>query len=480
MSTRPPRSRGWKRMRPRTRVFAVRACAMPLAIALGLGAAINPGLSIVVVAALAAVGVCLPRGHLAVAAFAAATFFEVVGTSVMSPVKMLGGVVVLASILLLLAPTRGRSPRAAAIWPHHPFTIVFALSLVTWGIASVSWATDTSQVRLNGIRLAMDVLVLFAIPVLVRHARDIRLVGWWIALAAILGAGAGRALGHEFGGRATGMFSDPNEFATATVVGAAFAVALGESSESRLAVWLGRAIACLSLIAVVTSASRSGVVAAVLALLVLIVTARGVERVRLAGLASLAVAAATVWLMLSPGGAAVLERLGGENSTGRADLWRVARYQFEDEPVHGVGLGNYPVVSIQYLRGDVANIDLFIRMPRTVHNTPLELLAELGVVGFVSFYGMVIGCMLALHRALKLGRTLNDAGLIGAIRGTAAGVAALLAASLTLSGLYVELQWILFGVCLASTSIVRGRLITAKTEAAELDPALFNRDLEAA
>ncbi len=62
----------------------------------------------------------------------------------------------------------------------------------------------------------------------------------------------------------------------------------------------------------------------------------------------------------------------------------------------------------------------------------------------------------------------------------AAGLGALLAASLTLSGLYVELQWILFGACIAVAGIVRMRTAEARIEEAELDADLLNPGLEPA
>ena len=468
-----------RRMRPRTRAAMIRAAAMPVAVMFGLVAAVNPKLALIGLIGMAAVGVCVPRGDIAVAAFAAATYFDVVGSSAISPIKMLGGVVVLSAGLLLLVPGR-RDRLRVGTWQHHPVIGACALALAIWALASASWAVDIGQVRMNGTRLITDVLILFAIPLLVRRARDLRVIGWWIVGASLVGAAAGRALGTEMGGRAVGMFADPNEFATATVVGAAFALALGESSGRSFPRWIGRIAACLALVAMVTSGSRSGVVAFVVAFAVLLFTARGVERVRLAGLGSVAVAAAAAWLVLSPAGAAVIDRLGDNDSSGRADLWRVARYQFQDEPVHGVGLGNYPVVSIEYLRRDVANIDQFIRMPRTVHNTPLELLAELGMVGFTAFYAMVFGCLAVLRSALRRARLLGDEHLVGATRGVAAGLGALLAASLTLSGLYVELQWILFGACIAVAGIVRLRTAEARIEEAELDADLLNPGLEPA
>jgi O-antigen ligase len=428
------------------------------ALGLGLVAAISPALAVVGFFGMIAVGLLLPRGDLAVAAFAASTYFEVVAAGPsLTPVKLLGGIVVVTAALTVVVPSRERRESA---WRGCVPLLGLAVALAAWGISSIAWATNASQVQTLSVRLVLDVLVFASVPVLLRSTENLRTLGWWIAGSTLVAAGIGRAIGNETFGRATGLFSDPNEFASATVVGAAFAIALGESDGRNWVRWTGRLGAIAALVAVATSASRTGMAAVLLAFLVLLVTARGVERVRLAGMLGLGVAAMAAWLVLTPAGLLVTERLSDTDSTGRTDLWKVAVYQFQDEPVHGIGLGNYPVRSIEYLRRDVRNLDLFVRAPRTVHNTPLELLAELGVVGFLLFYALVLGCVATVVRAMRRARRARDESLVGACRGILAGIAALMGASLTLSGLYVELQWVLLGACVAAYAVSRERLAT--------------------
>jgi len=457
MTTGTRSGRGLRARTPRARTRLVWVGAVAGAVVFGLLAAMDPVLALAGAAMLGIIAVVLPRGELAVGAFAAATYFETLtapGTTI-TPVKVLGGVVVIAAMLGMLVMNR-RGERIAI--PHHPFVVVASIALVAWGLASASWAVEVGQVRTLVERLLTDVLVFLAVPLLIRRPRDLRSLGWCIAVAALLGLAAGVATGTGYGFRTTGMFADPNEFAAATVVAAIFAIALGESSEHATVRWLGRAAACACMVGVVASASRSGVLAAVLAFLVLLATARGTERIRLAGILCIGIAAASIWAFATPAGTDAVKRLVSEDSTGRTDLWRVASYQFEDQPLHGVGLGNYPVVSIRYLRRDVGNLDLFVRDPRTVHNTPLELLAELGVVGFVLFYSLVVSCLVAIVRALRRARALDDPQLVASCRGVLAGLVAMLAASMTLSGLYAEIQWILLGACVAAASITRRHL----------------------
>lgn len=427
------------------------------ALGFGLLAAVNPTMAILACVAVFAIAMLFPRGELIVAAFAASTFFERLSADYglpITPTKALGIVAIaLAFLPLVLRGTRVEWPT----WQKHPLIMVFAFALAIWATASFAWATDNGQVKSNLIKLIMSIVMLFAIPLLVRRAKALRAVGWWIAGGGIGGALLGMAMGSNMEGRANGSFSDPNEFATATVAGAALALALGESSERLGVRWAGRIIACVSFIAVAASASRSGAAAVLLAFVVLLVTARGVERVRLTGILLIGVSAAAVWFMVAAGGQAAAERFGEEGSSGRTDLWRVAVYQFQDEPIHGVGLGNYPVRSAEYLRGDVHNWELFIRYPRTVHNTPLELLAELGIVGFLLFYAIIISCIAVLIGAIRRARRMEDVQLLGVCRGLLAALAAIMAASLTLSGLYTQLQWVLLGSCIAAACIARGR-----------------------
>lgn len=214
-----------------------------------------------------------------------------------------------------------------------------------------------------------------------------------------------------------------------------------------------------------------------MAFAVLLVTARGRERIRMTGALFVVVAVGLAWLTLTPAGSGIAERVTDSDSSGRTDLWKVAIRQFEDQPVHGVGLGNYPALSRHYLQGDVDHLDLFLRDPRVVHSTPLELLAELGVIGTALFAAFVLACLGAGASALRGARRLGDPALTGAARGVLAATLSVLATMIFLSGQYQELAWVLLATCVAARSIVRHELAVADATRA-LDADLLDRPAE--
>ena len=182
-------------------------------------------------------------------------------------------------------------------------------------------------------------------------------------------------------------------------------------------------------------------------------------------------ALAAVVLMLTPAGNTLLQRVEHEDSSGRTDLWRVAVLQFADEPLHGVGLGNYAVRSREYLNPQILNTQYFTWAPRTTHSTPLELLAELGVAGFALFVTFFGGTLIVLGRALRLARRLAPAqgrDLVGMGRGLMAAMAATVASSMLLSAQYQEILWVLLGLSLAYATIVE-RAAGAAAPAARLN-----------
>jgi hypothetical protein len=81
----------------------------------------------------------------------------------------------------------------------------------------------------------------------------------------------------------------------------------------------------------------------------------------------------------------------------RYDYWRVAWLEFEDQPFHGVGAGNYDV---RYFAERRTNED--IRQP---HSLPMQLLAELGVPGLLALLALVGAVGAGLLRTARRGRT---------------------------------------------------------------------------
>ena len=79
---------------------------------------------------------------------------------------------------------------------------------------------------------------------------------------------------------------------------------------------------------------------------------------------------------------------------GRLHFWRVAGEMIKDNPVFGVGLGQY---SHQYSKYDFSDGEF--GAARATHNTFLLIFSELGGLGFLMFVGMLVFLSLSLSRA---------------------------------------------------------------------------------
>ena len=81
----------------------------------------------------------------------------------------------------------------------------------------------------------------------------------------------------------------------------------------------------------------------------------------------------------------------------RYDYWRVAWQEFKDEPLHGVGAGNY---TVGYFTERRTSED--IRQP---HSLPMQMLAELGLPGLLALLAFVGAVVAGLWRTARRGRS---------------------------------------------------------------------------
>lgn len=454
----------------------VRAAGAGLACMLALLAVIDPvlgiaGALIVLVAAgftqSATFGVC---------AFVFFLYFELIteytGNTALSPIKVTGGALIVVALLHLATRSRRRSHERSGLdspaWSRHPIVVAGMIGFVLVGMVSASWAENTEQVRTLSERLVTDVLLFLAIGVfLLRRSQFVALAATALA-AGTISTLAGMAIGNEAFGRQLGTFTDPNEFASAMVVSVGLGFGLLGAARSpwgRRACIVGIAICGYGVIA---SQSRGGLVALLVAAVVIVASSRGRERVRLMGATLVLLAAAVSVLLLTPTGQQTLERITTGDSSGRDDLWQIAAAQFADNPVRGVGLGNYPVAAKRYITVDIEHTELVVTsIPRTTHNAYLEVAAELGLLGIATFSTFVLGSLLLAARGLRLARRLGDAAAVRIGRGVLAATLGLLASSIFLSGQYNELLWALLATCVAFHAfVVRQQRIAAAFERA--------------
>jgi O-antigen ligase len=276
-------------------------------------------------------------------------------------------------------------------------------------------------------------------------------------VAATMSTLIGAVIGATSFDRAIGTFFDPNDFAAAIVPALALGLSVSESGSERWQRWAGRIMALVCIWGLVQSESRGGLFAVLVVMVVLLLTSRGRERIGMLLVATIVGAGIALTLLLTPAGGELGKRISSGDSTGRTDLWKVAWYEFEDQPLTGVGLGNYPVRSREYIRPGVQHTELFVSHPRTTHNTFLEVLAELGVFGLIAFSVFVFGALAVLARAFLRARRLPSitaAAYVPVGRGLLAGACGSLATGIFLSGQYQELLWIQLACGIAFAGMV--------------------------
>jgi len=75
-----------------------------------------------------------------------------------------------------------------------------------------------------------------------------------------------------------------------------------------------------------------------------------------------------------------------QSSNERLRFYKNALETIKENPIQGIGIGNWKIASIKFIGPDM---DTY-RVPYHVHNDFLEVTAELGLVGFILFYGIYI------------------------------------------------------------------------------------------
>ena len=104
----------------------------------------------------------------------------------------------------------------------------------------------------------------------------------------------------------------------------------------------------------------------------------------------------------------------GEISNGslglRVQLWQVAWLEFLQHPVTGVGLGQYYNEKLLLIKAGYSGE--FLRVFQFAHNEPLHILAEMGLLGFISLMMMYLSSWLLCLHYKKQKTSLAIAGML--------------------------------------------------------------------
>jgi O-antigen ligase len=359
------------------------------------------------------------------------------------------GLVLVLSWLLALLQDRDR-PFLLRDAPGVAWT---AIALIGWAALSLAWAPAPGTAASAVFRLLQVVVLLFIAYSAIRSGRDLAIAAGGFVLAASATSAYALASGDLVAGRLSGGIQNPNFLAANIVPALAISGFMLAARVPRVVQVALVGTAVLNVVALVATGSR-GALIALSATLVAAVAFAG--RYRPKALATVLVVASfgLVYLAASAGSGTGgrLTDISVQASNGRAALWRIATEMGRDHPLGGVGLANFPLVEPQYFQTATVLLDPTNVVGRkgdlVVHNTYLELLAELGIVGVGLFVVLLAAPLVAaLRRVALVDRARAEGSAVA--RGVIVGSVGLFANYIFDSGEYQKQLWLLLGLLAA-------------------------------
>lgn len=308
-------------------------------------------------------------------AFGISLFFTGYASLIYAPALTL----VIAAALMILLPALGREIKI----PADPGTLLL-LSFWLYITLSLFWTTVPFASLVTW--LVLTTLPLTYISLTQAHDRVLKYTVFGLAgILAILGVWAVlqiSAFRDIFGDRAAHPLLNANSLALLMAMGLPPALAALTILPPRRGPWLTAAALCLVLAAgLIATQSRSGVLAASLAVTALLFIIRPGRRYVMAA-ATLLIAALMV---MAP---RLINLDNDPNIAARLAQWRATIGMIGDRPLTGTGLGTY-YLYYPSIRPSLSDNS----MGHWAHNDPLQFAAETGTGVLVIFYATLIAVL---------------------------------------------------------------------------------------
>jgi O-antigen ligase len=380
--------------------------------------------------------------------------------------KPLGFVLVISWLLMIAADRERRIPFLPRDAPVLSYTL---FALLFWCLASLLWASDRNLALHNFSRLLQLVSLVFVTYSAIRKPRDLLVLVWAFLIGALATSIYALTNGTLTAGRLTGGIFNPNGFAAKMMIALVLTIFLLVAARRT-----GLRLVLLVLlvpfsVAFVETQSRSGLIALAAAAAAMIVVG-GPLRGRITAVILIAIAISLAYYVYAAP-PQLRERVtsisgAGQASPLREDTWQIAVRMIKAHPAHGVGLGNFRTLESNYIieNLNVVQVRSLRHFELVVHNTYLEILAELGIVGLILFISVLASTFGRAAVTLeRIGRGDELTGLVA--RALTAAVAGLLTFDIFGSGEYEKQLWLLLGMILAAA------LLDRKAAALERSPA---------
>lgn len=318
----------------------------------------------------------------------------------------------------------------------------------------------------TGLVLATAVFVSltrnFTIRFAVNLLRLLTIISFFFSLYGAYQAYQFRSLLNLVGGRTFSfIFGDPNYYATYLLMVLCLAISFSFTEQRRI--WrIGYiGIAATYIVSIVMTVSRSGYLVLIIIIIcygVYFYRFAGIQRLLSGGLALVIVATITILLttnissqlvdifLLSERVSTVVE--GSDASVNqRKNIFIVGTRVLTDQPIFGIGFGNFEVVFDRYREGELSTGNA-----RAAHNTFLKIFAETGIIGFVFamlFYGWL------LWDIFKTAMRTNDTRWRMLLFSVFMTILSFLLMSVTLDQIYEAHFWVFAGIGPALAQMVR-------------------------
>jgi O-antigen ligase len=432
-----------------------------IAVGMGVLAGINPKYAIAGAFGLAFVMLVLVDLTFGLCAFTFLSFLELLLVSADRSFSFLkvAGFLLLLSWVASISTSREKDKSFIAAHPQFTFVLIAFLS---WATISSYWAEAPGRAYDTSWRYFQNMILFLIVYTAIRQRKHVKWLGWsWLGgatFATIPALMNPPQVEADLTTRISGTVGDPNELAALLVAGTAFAIALSVvSRQNPVARVVAIGAGLLFLFGIFYTVSRGGLVALAVAIVAacLMSGRYRVQATIVGGLTALFV----VVYFASFAGIDQRERVTTvQGGSGRSDIWKVGWRMVEDKPVIGVGSGNFNVSSIHYLLvapGAIERDEFFVSTPKVAHNSYLQVLAELGIVGIALFLwiiGFAIWC--ALRAARWFGRV-GDTEMEIVARAMVVALVGILAADFFITEQYGKQLWLLLGLGPALLGVAR-------------------------
>ena len=433
------------------------ASVLTTAAMLGVLAAVQPLLAVGVAGGIVFVYIVFANLAMGLAVLGLLSFLEILPQSGALSLAKGAGLVLALAWIARVSMSGSDKPDFFADHPHLTWLMI---AFIGWTALTLLWAEQTGPGLTSLARYAPNLLLLPIAYSAISSRRDLKLVLAAIVFGAILAATFGilQPPSLSLSDRATGTVGDPNELAAALLVGlavgAGFAVARGSSWPLRLG---GLLAVPLCAAGIFLSVSRGGLIALGITLAAGTV-ASGRWRVAVTALFVTLVAGGVLYFTQVAPLPARERVLTADGGSGRSEIWKVGLRIVRAHPVKGIGAGNFEHAAAHYvLQSGVIHASnlVFSSDPKAAHNTYLQILTEMGVLGLLLFLTVIIVCLGCALRAANLWMCQKDVTMEALARAVLLALIGLLVADFFISAEYSKLLWTLLGLCPAMLAIAR-------------------------